>query len=271
MNCSAHYRYMSQDGNLIPCGKCISCRINKKSVWTTRILMEARSHTSNAFLTLTFSEQNLPFEIQKRDLQLFFKRLRKNSPGMKHRYFACGEYGKKKGRPHYHVILFGYAPRFKLEKDGHYCDPLIQKSWQLGFTNTKPMKYQDAAYVASYTTKKLSPSHYLSTWRTPEFSLSSKNSAIGQEHFLSLCTTRAFTRWFSEDTTNRGIPSTVMLEKKRRPVGRFLQNKISELTGIPVMPYHQDPDKVLIDLETLQIREQKIIEREERKNHATPF
>lgn len=37
------------------------------------------------------------------------------------------------------------------------------------------------------------------------------------------------------------------------------------------MPYHQDPDKVLIDLETLQIREQKIIEREERKNHATPF
>jgi hypothetical protein len=59
----------------------------------------------------------------KRDLQLFFKRLRKAYPDVKLRYFACGKYGEQFARPHYHVILFGKS----FMKGGDLClpDPLL--------------------------------------------------------------------------------------------------------------------------------------------------
>lgn len=41
----------------------------------------------------------------KRDLQLFFKRLRKRTHE-KIKYYAVGEYGTDNWRPHYHAIIF---------------------------------------------------------------------------------------------------------------------------------------------------------------------
>lgn len=62
--------------------------------------------TSAFFLTLTYNDEHLPpgAQLSKRDLQLFIKRLRKVNPGIK--YFAVGEYGTDKGRPHYHLVIF---------------------------------------------------------------------------------------------------------------------------------------------------------------------
>ena len=68
---------------------------------------EASTHDHNCFLTLTYDEANLPRhgQLLKRDLQLFFKRLRKLMGPF--RYVACGEYGDLRRRPHFHVALFG--------------------------------------------------------------------------------------------------------------------------------------------------------------------
>lgn len=62
--------------------------------------------SSAFFITLTYDDEHLPpgAELSKRDLQLFIKRLRKRNPGI--RYFAVGEYGSQKGRPHYHAVIF---------------------------------------------------------------------------------------------------------------------------------------------------------------------
>lgn len=49
--------------------------------------------------------QYQPLTLCKKHLQDFFKRLRKNT-GVKLQYFACGEYGKKFGRPHYHLLVW---------------------------------------------------------------------------------------------------------------------------------------------------------------------
>lgn len=63
------------------------------------------------FVTLTYNTDNVPIikskypmTLRKKDLQDYFKRLRKRAPNLK--YMAASEYGGKKWRPHYHAIIF---------------------------------------------------------------------------------------------------------------------------------------------------------------------
>lgn len=95
-------------GKYVACGNCIECQMLYSSTWAFRIGLEAQLYEHNCFITLTYNEDNRPKDdhLSKRDLQLFLKRLRKHFNNKKIRFFACGEYGDKKGRPHYHIILF---------------------------------------------------------------------------------------------------------------------------------------------------------------------
>lgn len=96
------------DGLVVPCGKCLNCRIQKRTEWTLRVIHESEFWKDKMFVTLTYNDESLPENgsLKKKDLQLFFKRLRKNY-GKKIKYFACGEYGDNTNRPHYHMVLFG--------------------------------------------------------------------------------------------------------------------------------------------------------------------
>lgn len=92
--------------SFVPCGKCAFCIKKLIDSWCLRLSHEMEVSSSAFFLTLTYDEKHLPpgEELCKRDLQLFIKRLRKVNPGI--RYFAIGEYGTEKGRPHYHAVVF---------------------------------------------------------------------------------------------------------------------------------------------------------------------
>lgn len=92
----------------VKCAKCIGCRQDHARDWALRCEHELRDHDKSCFLTLTYDEKHLPEDrsVDVRHLQLFFKRLRKKY-GEGIRYIASGEYGDKRGRPHYHVLLFG--------------------------------------------------------------------------------------------------------------------------------------------------------------------
>ena len=65
---------------LIPCGQCVGCRLERSRQWAMRCMDEAQMHKENSFITLTYDNAHLPEDGQliKRDLQLFFKRLRKD-------------------------------------------------------------------------------------------------------------------------------------------------------------------------------------------------
>jgi len=89
----------------VPCGKCLACRIKQRAEWSMRCLHELSYWDKACFVTLTYKDN--PLSLSKRDLQLFFKRLRKNLNGRSIKYFAAGEYGDKTFRPHYHVLLYG--------------------------------------------------------------------------------------------------------------------------------------------------------------------
>ena len=119
----------------IPCTKCVTCKLAYALEWATRIDHEMKTANGvGCFLTLTISPKHMvtegfthkgeyfpPYSIYKRSLQLFFKRLRKEfaidvpNPEtgrtrkvyQKFRYLACGEYGERKGRPHYHACIIG--------------------------------------------------------------------------------------------------------------------------------------------------------------------
>ena len=63
---------------------------------------EASRYSSNCFVTLTYDEDHLPLDrsVSRREVQLFMKRLRKAISPLRVRFFACGEYGERFGRPH---------------------------------------------------------------------------------------------------------------------------------------------------------------------------
>ena len=100
----------------VPCGKCLACSSNYRRDWVARMLLESQAHSDSVFITLTYSDENLPDRgsLVKRDLQLFLKRLRRRLDRLnrdKIRYFACGEYGDNTNRPHYHAIIWNLSTR----------------------------------------------------------------------------------------------------------------------------------------------------------------
>jgi len=137
----------------LPCGKCAGCRRRQARDWTIRIVHEAEYHENSCFLTLTYNDENVPKDgcLNKRDLQLFFKRLRKDLHGRKIRYFACGEYGEQYERPHYHVILFG----LDFANDVSYTLTDLETLWGKGYVSSGTVTAKSAAYVAGYVQKKL--------------------------------------------------------------------------------------------------------------------
>ena len=153
---------MGQPGTktLLPCGRCIGCRLEHSRQWAVRSVHEISLHDQNCFVTLTFSNENLPsnYSISKRDLQLFFKRLRKKI-SKKVKYFACGEYGEKNNRPHYHAIIFGYdfpdkTPTGKSGDNIIYNSAELSSIWPFGHAVIGEANFQTAAYIARYCTKK---------------------------------------------------------------------------------------------------------------------
>ena len=177
----------------IPCGRCIGCRLAHSRQWAVRCVHEASLHDRNCFLTLTFDDKHLPASksVNVRDVQLFLKRLRKalSYQNIKIRFFACGEYGDKNLRPHYHLIIFGYdfADDRQLLRSTPYGPLFISdflfSLWPYGFHTIGNVTFNSCAYVARYVTKKVygkdAPAHY--NGRVPEFITMSRRPGIAHD------------------------------------------------------------------------------------------
>lgn len=162
----------SDDRVSVPCGQCIGCRFQRAEAWTVRIMHEAQQHEHNSFVTLTYSDDNLPLNgsLAFDDVTKFFKRLRKHLGGKKISYYYCGEYGENFSRPHYHLCIFGYdfssdrVPHRETESGTVYRSPTLEKLWTFGFSEIGNLEYDSARYVASYVQKKVtgkkSEEHY---------------------------------------------------------------------------------------------------------------
>lgn len=148
---------------VVPCGQCIGCRLEYSRQWAVRCVHEAQMHDASAFITLTYNDESLPHDrsVSVRELQLFFKRFRKAIAPLRIRFFACGEYGEKRQRPHYHACIFGYDFPDKIpcgvnkQGDTLYRSSLLESVWTNGFSTIGNVSFETCAYVARYMMKKV--------------------------------------------------------------------------------------------------------------------
>lgn len=157
------------EGVKVPCGKCPNCRKRRVSGWSFRLMYELKNWDMAHFITLTYATDHVPITAKgfmslcKRDVQLFFKRLRK-AHGRNHRlrYYTCGEYGGTTFRPHYHALVFNV----NIE--------LIQPAWGLGNVHYGHVESASIGYTLKYMNKPGKIPLHANDDRAPEFALMSK-------------------------------------------------------------------------------------------------
>ena len=87
----------------IPCGQCVGCRLEYSRQWANRCMLELQYHDSAYFATFTYDDDHVPrtaygdpatgeaipaLTLDKRDFQLLMKRIRKNFPNDKIRFYV---------------------------------------------------------------------------------------------------------------------------------------------------------------------------------------
>lgn len=204
---------------IIPCQKCLGCKLDYSKMWGLRGLIESKQWKLNCFITLTYNNQHLPKDknLHKEDVQDFLKRLRKNYTGYQSRIwydkrtattkveypiraFYSGEYGDLFYRSHFHVGIFNWCPDdLKFLKFNKYGDPLytskkVERLWsiknekgkykQIGFITVEEMNFNTAQYIARYTVKKCFNDHdqtIKNKGLTPEFIETSRKGGLGYQ------------------------------------------------------------------------------------------
>lgn len=162
----------------LPCGKCVGCRMDNARMWAIRCLHESQMHEDNAFVTLTFNDENL-HDIRKDDVQKFFKRLRKALKGKRLSYYAVGEYGDLSHRPHYHALVFGWYPHDAYYWSGNgptalFRSPFLERVWPYGNSLIGNVSYESACYCTRYCAKALA---------SGGFALMSRRPALGRSWY----------------------------------------------------------------------------------------
>lgn len=262
---------------MVPCGKCFECRKRFASNWSFRLMQEYKVSSSGQFITLTYDTKHVPIspngfmELRKRDLQLFFKRLRKaHLRGIKGnmggsdtvsygriKYYAVGEYGGKTRRPHYHIILFNSRVE------------LIQKAWDKGDVHYGSLTEASVGYTLKYVCKPKWKRDHKNDDRESEFSLMSKGLGL---NYL----TENMIKWHLDDLEKRQYVN--LPDGKKASLPRYYRDKIysddqkSILLEANVKRNCEEVSKML-DKQTLKddwnYREYKKKSKELLINHAT--
>lgn len=186
----------------VPCGKCLPCLSNKRRDWIFRLEQEHKYSHGALFVTLTYHPKYCPYEIKKRHLQLFIKRLRKHDTQNRVRYFAVGEYGTKRKRPHYHALLFN------VDLSG----TTVRKAWRFGEVHIGNVTPSSVAYCTKYIVQP----EQKTPDKQPPFTLMSRAYGIGGRYLSD-----AMVDWHRNNSANYTIVNGV---KNRLP--RFYKTKI---------------------------------------------
>lgn len=112
------------DGTQTACHKCWQCREQAINDWVGRNIAESKTAIACHAVTLTYGRGRAGDVDHERasvltysDVQKYLKLLRRH--GYPVRYFVTGEYGSKKGRAHWHIMLYWqkHVPKHVLDRN----------------------------------------------------------------------------------------------------------------------------------------------------------
>lgn len=231
--------------------------MTKADHWKTRLTHEAQLHDETSFVTLTYSDANLPddYSVHVDELQRFMKRLRFEIAPTKVRYFACGEYGERNARPHYHLLLFGYQfpdiTPWRRTSSGHvtYRSAILERLWPLGHSEIGTFTPSSAGYVARYVLKKvggdLADAKYSvihpftgeQVRQTPEFIIMSSRPGIGYG-------------WFEKYKSDVFPSDFCIIDGQKRPMPPYYKKKLAEAEALKITQQRKEKAKPHADNNT---------------------
>lgn len=133
---------------VVPCGRCAQCQKNRKQSYTVRAKAEYQKYgpLKTCMLNLTVNDENMEKvfpngELNHEEFQKFMKRLRRSlnkkyGTNVKIKYICGAEYGEDNGRPHFHIIIYGWKPDdlkyWSKSQKGYkqYRSAFIEKCWR---------------------------------------------------------------------------------------------------------------------------------------------
>ena len=228
------------------CKQCAPCLINRRNVWTHRLLLEQFGHERSCFVTLTYDDAHLPPDgsLSIRHYQLFLKKFRKGFPPRSIRYFFVGEYGKKTVRPHYHAAIFGTSclnilgcrearKRKRYQLECSLCRK-VREAWDHGAViDVGELNPDSAQYIAKYVTKKmLDRKDERLKGKLKEFARMSLKPGIGA-NAVSPLVDLLTTEHGCDELVENGVSSQLKVGCRSMPLGIYLRKKVSEALGIP--------------------------------------
>lgn len=186
---------------MVACHRCFQCIDRIVLDFQGRCTAEARSAVAAHFVTLTYGRDERGSSDHARaavfmysDVQKLLKLLRKW--GYPARYFVSGEFGEKKGRVHWHILLFwekAVPPGIVLDEPRHmwarFDDQGEQAKlrdgepawfWEHGFAHFRTAHSGSVRYACDYAMKELSKGEI---GRRPGMS---KKPPLGTDYFLEL-------------------------------------------------------------------------------------
>ncbi|MEO5368121.1 MAG: hypothetical protein H7831_17565, partial [Magnetococcus sp. WYHC-3] len=169
------------------------------------MLHEKTEWQDSSFITLTYDDANLPQggSLMKKDLQDFWKRLRKLRTPIK--YYACGEYGERYGRPHYHAIVYGVGVS---DKD------LVDSVWKKGRIDVGIAEPDSIRYVAQYIDKKI-------------YGAAAKEHYNGREQEFQLCSKGIGRQWMEKNQEELLKEGFTQFRMARLRVPRYYEKRLS--------------------------------------------
>lgn len=177
-------------GDEVACRKCRICIDNVTKDWVGRCLAESKTSVAAHSVTLTYGRDSQGRELHERaavltysDVQVYLKRLRNN--GYPVRYLIAGEYGKAKGRAHWHGIFFWQkkVPPHKL------FEMFNDELWEHGHQVWKKPEPNHIKYMCKYIRKDVTDKEAQGKF------VMSKVPHIGAHYFTNLAV----------EMVNRGI------------------------------------------------------------------
>lgn len=260
--------YLYPSSRVVPCGKCAACLSNRRTAWVSRLSYELYHSSSGYFLTLTFDDDHLVYDIKsqmpvalmdfasKFIVDIRSKFFRKQSSPLK--YFVVSEYGPQTLRPHFHLLLFNLPLEVDLRE--------IEKLWFHGNIVVDHITGARIGYVTKYCLSKIDPD--LWCFDDPEYK---PNMRCSKGLGSGLLNDKVLSKQYRDGLLYDGYVSN---DRFRIPVPRYYRERLlspRELVSVSEhsMEYTKDFDyKMRHDKDFLLNQRSKIVALETKINQS---